>query len=947
MSIRNSIIFFLVLIFSLILSNQAYSRPLRIWVMNNEAGIGSPKFTEDEIREAIEKWRDEGIIIENSVSNLLTPAETKYPLASHIIGDNKFIKQLADYRRETGDKGEVSIEFIRWDDAYSRITSVLASNDAELSPDLAQVGLSWAMELADSGKLASLKSSAINDAFYRSPAVTVFKNEKDEILALPWFVEMRMLYYSKEAISDPSQISDWDSFLATCKNYTQKNKKPFIGFSIAINWNLLHNLAPWLWGAGGDIVKMSRLGPIEIPRVTLASPGSIAGLIYLKRLSESGCADFPNIPQEMIDRRFAEGQYAATITGPWIVKILGEDWKRRYSAAQPPAGPNGSHAFMGGSHLIIPAMSIERGNYERAVSLANWLTSTRSQLDFNVSSGFYPVNAEALEEFLRSQNDDLFARTVEGRLAYPTMLDWGKIVENDFIRNYVWHIWKDIAYAVPDETLIATVQNAAEDLQVKLYLSQAKRALPYSAAAISVLMAAVLVILFRSRLRHQKLRKLYELVSAELLSVNTERSILEGRRLLFERTKSRQSEEMSMLRTSIIALSERSEELKAKLSMLDTPKPGDEKRIGPFSIAWDGSLSIGGEQVQFDNNKQARKLIEHLMRNVLLGRLSLHCLWGYPLFGWKPQSIQTHPQRLFEIMAAKMNTGLRRFGAPPLIKRSGKGSFSWRLAWDAEHLILNSDIKKAFIEAELASEQLSEGSINEASLLALRALELDPKNLEALNVAKQILSLSELDQVLRSKLRSASAIGAKIIKKDLDDLNDGIRSVGSILSTGSLLKGVSGEDIEEEMVFMKHVNARLSGHLVTSGQTAGGLGKPFFYNEIVNNMLGIHKEILHLKSQGVSGESLWAQIAGSASFSRLITVPHLGSLVGNFYNESMQCKEDPRMVQLALISLLSKKESLDLINDAREVRGLMKNITKCVRSEIDLLSANLEYLATN
>jgi len=201
------------------------ARPLRIWVMNNEAGVGSPDISEGEIRAALERWRSEGIIIENTVSNLLIPAETKYPLASHVVGDNNFIRQLADYRKASGDTEPIAIEFIRWDDAYNRIMSALTSDDVEATPDVAQIGLSWANDLAEMGRLADLRGMVADDVFHPDPQNKRLGHGGRELYAVPWFAEMRLLYYDRGAVPSADAIANWESFLRDVQGvYSRKRK---------------------------------------------------------------------------------------------------------------------------------------------------------------------------------------------------------------------------------------------------------------------------------------------------------------------------------------------------------------------------------------------------------------------------------------------------------------------------------------------------------------------------------------------------------------------------------------------------------------------------------------------------------------------------------------------------------------------------------------------------
>lgn len=918
------------------------ARPLRIWVMNNEAAISSPQVTEAEIRAAIEKWKSQGIIIENTASNLLIPAETKYPLASHILGDNNFLRQIADYRKKAGDAEPISIEFIRWDDAYNRITSALTSDDIETTPDIAQVGHSWAVGLANQGRIADVSAEIDGSAFYPPQMVGSKAFEKEGLYAVPWFSEMRLLYYNKTLVPSADALAHWDSFLSTCEAYTKKTDKPFIGFATTISWNLLHNMAPWIWAGGGDIVNASKIGPLTMPKVALDSEESLHGMLYLKKLSESGCAAFPNTSQEMADRMFLGGEFAVLITGPWITRFMGPAWRDRFGATSLPAGPAGSQPFVGGSHLVISEASKARGNFERAQDFVQFLTSPGAQETFNRMSGFYPVNKEALESFLASDTEGLLKKAVERGLSYPAMGDWGEIVENEFIRSHLWHIWRDIAQGVPDETLIATVENAAGSLRTKLYISQAKRAAPYAALAIAALLAASAAMTALSRRRLSIASRLCDEKSAELTCICAERTVLQGKALFLERRGAEQSEELGNLKEKLAALGERAQALKAELVKCSPKKAGDEKNIGSFSIGWEGSLAIRGEGVRFENNRQARRLMEQMVRGTSSGRPSLHCLWGYALFGWRPAELQSHPQRLFEIMAAKINAQLKSHGAPALVIKAGKGSFSWKIGWDQRLVLGNSDMKRSDAESMLASKAAAEGSTEQACAHAITALELDPKNLEALALIRDALSSSKTVQPYRARMGSMLKISEGIIAREINALREGIKAVVSIASSGRLPRGMEREEIDEELAAMKYAEDYLAGRFASLFMpAAAGERRPAVLNDIMQRISAIHRDIASLKARGASDETLWAQVAGSQSFSQLMAVPHISSMVGNFYNDEIEENEDPRLVQLALISMISSEDSLGKLGGAKDEHDMISAMRKGLVREINSLSDTL------
>lgn len=932
----------LTLLFLTILSasSNAQERQLRLWIMNNEPGSEKVEITEKEILKATEALKRSGITIENSVKNLLMPAEHKYPMASQILGENSFVRRLSEEIGKHPELGKVAIEFLRWDDAYSRMSSALASNDIETQPDVIQVGLSWANDFAEEGKLISLDGKIEKDGFYPAWPVNTSFDAPYGFYAVPWFLEARLLYYRTDSVPNHSMIANWDSFARTCKDYSERTGTPFIGFSTAINWNLLHNLAPWLWSAGGDIVKAPSGWPLKTAKAALTEPGSISAMIYLKNLSESGCAHFSNSPQEVIDRDFAKGRYAAIITGPWIRKILATDSSHKIASGGIPDGGEGSATFIGGSHLAVSKASTARGNEERAIALVKLLTSPKLQTTMNETTGLYPVNNQSIEAITSSPDIIQLHESIRRHLTYPDMKQWGEIIENEFIRTHLWHIWRDIAQGVPDETLISTTKNASRQLERRIIASEAVRLLPHI-AIFAILSAALTgLAVFFMRLKHKKTRLLHEKLSAEMIAADTEKTILKAQTEHLRIIGEERSSEMLRLHKKLEDLTLKTEELKEKISKTDALRQGDEKKIGQISISWDGVVSIRGKTVKFENNRQAKRLIEHLVRSAGAGKSSVHCIWGYPLFGWKKNSLSSHPQRLFEIMAAKINSCLRQHGAPPIIKKTSKGSHIWRLSWDVDYTISCSDTYLASKTAEAYAEKKPEDCISPT----LEMLRIDPLNADAMAFARRLTDSKSLSQTDENKLKSLLNKGRKILSQRIETFAAGVREVEDIMINNSLPKGMEAADIQEEILLMRHLTEAIEHSLILAGNDSVKTPEFSLAETIRKRMSEVHDQIISSKSNLSSQIDIWASAVSSDSFIRLISTPQISHMTNNFYNTEIGENENPRLVQLALIAALSKKSSLDSMNEGADPLILLKNISRHVQKELHSLSSGLEII---
>lgn len=915
--------------------------------MHNEPVEAHGPITPERIQQGIDRLRAEGIIIENSVHNLMLPAETKNPLAAYIVEKNNFLEELARFHGKESTQEPISVEFLRWDDAYDRITSALKSGDASSAPDIVQAGHSWIVEMANQGKVADLSREIDPSEFTPSSQVGRSAFEHPGLYAIPWFMEMRLLYYNKAMIKSPDDLATWDKFLRASQSFDQREGKHFLAFPLAVTWNLLHNLAPWLWANGGDIVRAEKFGPFEIFRVAIDDRESIDAMLYLKQLTASGSVDFPSVTQEIVDREFRDGKYAAIITGPWITKILGAGWLSKFGVASLPAGPRGSFPFVGGSHLMVSEASRGRGNFERSVALIRHLTSRDAQLRFAAATGLYPANREAIDELLASDRDGMLRQAVESGLAYPAMPYWGMLVENEFIRNHVWNIWRDISQTVPDTALIGTINNAAWDLRRSIAIAGIKQAAIPAGIALAFIAALIAGFVLRERRARLWAIARCDSFSNELRRLSAERKVVEGRALIMQRRCDEGSRELTKLREELDSIQHKSAELTSQLAEARIKHPSwDKNRIGDFSIRSDGTLAFSGTEVKFDHSRQARRLIEYMTRRACSGGSDVHCLWGYPLFGWEAGKIRTEPKRLFETVTAKINSRLKSMGKPPLLERIGKGSCSWQFFWDKDSIAEQSAIKLSMREYDIAREFFADKNVKEACAHAIAALELDHKNMDAISILMQMLSLADVAvESQKTRIKRLLKNSEKLIIEEIVSLKSGITQVRAVVGIGSLPRGIDAEAARTELMAMEYQEEYLEKRFEGIFRRAAAHMRPMIIDEIASKMQEVQSEISRIMEDGASPEIVWASVVGSASFERLISIPNIRSMVHNFYNHEIQGCEDPRLVQLALVSLLSSPTVIRAANEAKDERDLLTHIDRSLRKQLVTLEQQLGSMA--
>lgn len=381
----------------------------------------------------------------------------------------------------------VEAEVIDWGSAWAKITTAATSGEG---PDVSQLGTTWVGAISAMGALRPFEPdeiAAMGDAenFVEASWKTCNPVDSGFTTAMPWFVDTRAVIYRTDVLEqagvDPAEMfAAWDGFVAGLEKIEAAGLeiKP-MAFPGKNDWNVLHNFAPWVWEAGGDMLNPGNTAAV------FNSPEGIEGVKFYASLYTQGFTpeDALELNSAQIDGLFSDGSVAMVISGPWMIKgaRTPEDqggWKESEAAqnlavAEIPAGPAGRYTFVGGSDLTV-----WRGSKhpEMAVELVKFLTSKESQIRYGLNIGMLPAVKEALADpsFADDPDYQVFVSAVENGKSYPAIAAWGPI-ETAMVKS-LGALWDDVAgvYGPFDaDTMIPERLNAAAQ-EVDNLLAQAQ-----------------------------------------------------------------------------------------------------------------------------------------------------------------------------------------------------------------------------------------------------------------------------------------------------------------------------------------------------------------------------------------------------------------------------------------------------------------------------------------
>ena len=338
----------------------------------------------------------------------------------------------------------VKITSLDWGAAWVRITTAAVSGDA---PDIVQLGTTWVGAISSMGALSDL-STQVQEVggpahFLSSSWRTSGIEGTNQVTAIPWFVDARAMYYRTDVFNrlglTKKDLATWESFDKTLQKIKEANIKidgrkiyP-LGIPGKNDWNVVHNLAPWIWNAGGSFLRED-----NFQKSNLDSDEVAAGLDFYISLVTKGYVTHTCLEKNtsQVENDFNNGAFAIIFDGSNELRGLTTSPEqggasdtyvaKRFDIAPYPEGPKGRFTFVGGSNLTIFKSS---KNKKAAWEVIKYLVSKEAQVEYSKRSGFMPSVVEAFEDpyFTEDNRRAVYKEAVKFGRAYPTVPSWGSI----------------------------------------------------------------------------------------------------------------------------------------------------------------------------------------------------------------------------------------------------------------------------------------------------------------------------------------------------------------------------------------------------------------------------------------------------------------------------------------------------------------------------------------
>jgi len=360
--------------------------------------------------------------------------------------NNLLCAKLDDFAQKNNE--EVVLQQIEWGAYWRELVNVSVHRRGA---DVAEVGSTWVEPLMAMNVLAPFLREDIiaiggEQSFFPALWQNVTHDGGQNVWGIPARIDMRMIFYwqdmfdaagvePQQAFSSPEAMKDEFLRLRHIVQY------PWGVTTSRYSPNQVHNIASWVWAAGGDFISP------DGKRLLITTDEVRRGMRNYYELIDFMPPESRDSSHETILDLFVARKIAATIGGPWLIPYLRNAGLTPtmidlVNVASPPGPP-----FVGGSVFI-------RWKHSRKLGLAWKLIRALSERDFNLafsnSTDWLPSHQDVwTEEFLdqNKYNREYLKGIQKGRGLPPVRL-WGMI--EDRLTQMFGSIWEDL-FAVSTE----------------------------------------------------------------------------------------------------------------------------------------------------------------------------------------------------------------------------------------------------------------------------------------------------------------------------------------------------------------------------------------------------------------------------------------------------------------------------------------------------------------
>ncbi len=334
---------------------------------------------------------------------------------------------------------DVRLTIVPWSHMWERLWGVFKGKQDKNKPDIIQLGSTWISSLVHMNGLVDLRELVKNSEKYDFvPQLWQscrYEGDSAAVFALPWFADIRILYYRKDIFNKlkltEDMLGDWKSFKDVLKKI--KNQKKIKIYPMSVSGQkesiLIHDLLPWILSAGGKILFS------ESGKLKLLNEKARKGIKYYFDLLNKRYIVLKSEVSPVYTGDFFSGNFALQISGVWPLKScfnpehssFNEEVTENFGVVLLPEGPGGRFTYIGGSSLAVTKFC---SNPEAAAKFVEYLVSTESQVRVSSSFGMLPAKTGDIDIFFsddRMRIKNVYKKSISIGRDLPSIIALGTL----------------------------------------------------------------------------------------------------------------------------------------------------------------------------------------------------------------------------------------------------------------------------------------------------------------------------------------------------------------------------------------------------------------------------------------------------------------------------------------------------------------------------------------
>ena len=367
-------------------------------------------------------------------------------------------EQLLDFAQT--EKVKVNIRFVSWARAFYEITA--HGQDY----DVVQVPSTWTAYLSEKLLVPFMNNPDLSH-FPDTLVQTCRPENSQKIYAIPWQIDLRVLYVRQELTQDPSTLTTFEDFSQCLKNRKESQidkrsswKAP-LGISLKKDWNILHDTFRYFFGGtflekkeGGWKVAFMRNEALEgINKLIQLRQDE---LVYFDSGDNRSMPDWKVMAQGLVD-----GRYDAVFGGLYMSSVFERNPECTiYAVSLPDIHNKPAASFLGGSHL---GMTSVKGR-----KLIEHLTADKIGVEMYKATVAVPANTQALKKFFTQYprwNSLDIEKILKSAQPYPSISQWVNIIENQTGLDKFYNALESISNRRDFYEVSAELDAAAREIQ--------------------------------------------------------------------------------------------------------------------------------------------------------------------------------------------------------------------------------------------------------------------------------------------------------------------------------------------------------------------------------------------------------------------------------------------------------------------------------------------------